>query len=112
MQFFQFFSATKTCPCNNKATRTDDVDVKFIKQSNAVISPVLCKILNLYIVNGEFPDDMKIAEVVPIYKRGDPLECSNNRPISLLSNFSKILEKVIFFIELTVSYSKITYTFF
>ena len=39
---------------------------------------------------------MKIADVVPIYNRGDPLECSNYRPISLLSNFSKFLEKVIF----------------
>ena len=39
---------------------------------------------------------MKIAEVVWIYKRGDPLDCSNYRLISLLSNFSKIFEKVIF----------------
>ena len=73
------------------------MDVKFIKQSNAVISPVLCKILNLCIVKGEFPDDMKIAEVVPRYKRSDLLECSNYRPISLLSNFAKIFEIVIFY---------------
>ena len=39
---------------------------------------------------------MKIAEGVPIYKRGDPLKCSNYRPVSLLSKFSKIFEKVIF----------------
>ena len=72
------------------------MDVKFIKLSRAVISPVLCEILNLCIVNGEFLNDMKIAEVVPIYKRGDPFLFSNYRPISLLSNFSRIFEKVIF----------------
>ena len=69
---------------NYTATRTDNVYEKFIKLSNAIISPVLCKILNLSIVNEEFLDDMKIAEVVPTYKRADLSECSNYRRISLL----------------------------
>ena len=55
--------------------------MKFIKLSNAIISPVLCKILNLYRVNGEFPHDIKIAEAVPIYKRGDAMKYSNCRPV-------------------------------
>ena len=69
------------------------MDVKFIALSNTIISKVLCKILNLCTVSREFPDAIKIAEVVPIYKRGDPLESSNYRPISLLSNFCKSFEK-------------------
>ena len=48
------------------------------------------------IANGEFPDDIKLAEVFPTYKRGDPLKCSNYRPISLLLKVAKIFEKVIF----------------
>jgi hypothetical protein len=36
---------------------------------------------------------MKIAKVVPVFKNGDPLSMDNYRPISLLSSFSKILEK-------------------
>ena len=70
--------------------------MKFIKLSNTIISSVLCKILNLCMVNGEFPDDIKVAEVVPIYKRGDLLEYSNYKPILLVSNFCKTFEKVIF----------------
>ena len=72
--------------------------VKFIKLfNNAIISPMLCKILNLCLVNGEFFDDIKIAEVVPFCKRGDSLECSNYRHISFLSNLSKIFKKGIFY---------------
>jgi hypothetical protein len=38
---------------------------------------------------------LKIAKVVPIFKSGDPSSMDNYRPISLLSNFSKILEKIV-----------------
>ena len=47
---------------------------------------------------------MKIAKVIPIFKKGDPLVFSNYRPISLLSCFSKILEKIIY--ERTVNFIK------
>ena len=39
---------------------------------------------------------MKIAEVLPIFKKGDPFEATNYRPISLLSHFNTILEKLIY----------------
>ena len=39
---------------------------------------------------------MKIAKVVPIYKKGESLDTSNYRPISLLSSISKILEKIVY----------------
>ena len=42
------------------------------------------------------PDNLKIAEVVPIFKKGSRLKASNYRPISLLSNLNKIFEKIVF----------------
>ena len=52
-------------------------------------------ICNLSLLNGVFPDTcgMKIARVIPLFKSGKTKEFSNYRPISLLSQCSKILEK-------------------
>jgi len=44
---------------------------------------------------GVFPDRLKYAVVKPIFKRGNKQEISNYRPISLLTSFSKIIEKLI-----------------
>ena len=45
---------------------------------------------------GIYPDLLKIAKVIPVFKKGDKLLVSNYRPISLLSNMNKIFEKLIF----------------
>ena len=45
---------------------------------------------------GYFPDNLKIAKVIPIFKKEDPSLCNDYRPISLLPAISKIFEKVIF----------------
>ena len=60
------------------------------------ISEPLCYILNLSITNGIFPQEIKSARVTPIYKWGDKNKLSNYRPISVLSTFSKILERIIY----------------
>ena len=51
-------------------------------------------ICNNYFENGVFPSKMKIAKVVPIFKAGDKSSFNNYRPISLLPQFSKIVEKL------------------
>uniref|UniRef100_A0A3Q3J5Q4 Reverse transcriptase domain-containing protein n=1 Tax=Monopterus albus TaxID=43700 RepID=A0A3Q3J5Q4_MONAL len=57
-------------------------------------SKPLTYIFNLSFQSGKFPNSMKIAKVIPLYKSGDRHNITNYRPISLLSQFSKILEKL------------------
>ena len=53
--------------------------------------------INQSIVNGKFPDLLKLANVSPIYKVKDPLDRTNNyRPVSVLPLLSKIYERLIF----------------
>lgn len=60
-----------------------------------IISDPLAKVFNKCICEGHFPNELKIAKVIPIHKSGPP-ECLNNyRPISLLSLVSKVFEKVL-----------------
>ena len=47
-------------------------------------------------MSGIFPDDLKIAVLSPIFKKGDRSSCGNYRPISVLSVIAKILEKIVF----------------
>ena len=55
----------------------------------------LSKIFNLSMKTGTHPDCLKLAMVIPIHKKGSKLEVGNYRPISLLSNINKLLEKII-----------------
>ena len=72
----------------------DDISPKLVRKcSQALISP-LVHIINLSISTGIFPDKMKLAKVIAIYKSSNSSHFSNYRPISLLPTFSKILERV------------------
>ena len=52
--------------------------------------------MNISVVNGVYPSILKHAKIIPIFKGGDDTEAGNYRPISLLSNFNNIFEKVIY----------------
>ena len=53
-------------------------------------------LINESLTSGVFPSELKLARVVPIFKSGDPSLLTNYRPISVLSFFSKIFEKVVY----------------
>lgn len=56
---------------------------------------ILTVVFNRCIAEGTFPSALKIAEVIPLFKKGDRKNMDNYRPISMLSVFSKIFEKAI-----------------
>ena len=79
----------------SRAVGLDGVPLIAVRECFSVVGPHLLKLVNLSLKTKVFPDDWKTACVVPIPKTGDPSVPSNNRPISLLSVLSKILEKVV-----------------
>ena len=62
---------------------------------NILIKPITI-IINQMLETGVFPDKLKVAKVIPLFKKGDPTLLTNYRPISLLPSLSKIFEKVIY----------------
>ena len=74
----------------------DEIPTKIIKQSISYISSPLAHICNLMLSSGTFPTRLKFTEIKPLYKKGERMDISNYRPISLLPSFSKILENIIF----------------
>ena len=63
---------------------------------NIVASFPITHVMNLSIINGVVPNELKVAKVVPIYKSGDRRLINNYRPVSVLPCFSKILEKLMY----------------
>ena len=81
---------------NSNSLGHDNFPTKFIKLSATLIAPVLEKIFNLSMKSGVFPDALKVAKVIPIFKKGSPTSINNYRPISVLSPINKIFEKILY----------------
>ena len=75
-------------------TGYDGINMNIIKIVTKSISKPLVYICNLFSSSGIFPDDMKIARIIPLYKAGENDLFTNYRPVSLLPQFSKVLEKI------------------
>ena len=57
---------------------------------------MIYKYFNYCIDKGEFPNDLKYADIVPVYKKNNKCEKENYRPVSILSNLSKIYAKLMY----------------
>ncbi|KAK3917527.1 RNA-directed DNA polymerase from mobile element jockey [Frankliniella fusca] len=77
----------------NKTNQTlDKLTSKLIKICKEELAPIIMDLVNISFEQGQVPSLLKIARVVPVYKKGAREDCSNYRPISILPPISKILE--------------------
>ncbi len=80
---------------NKKSCGVDEINAIFLKKTKEALLDPLCTLMNISLAEGLFPNTLKKAKVIPIYKNKNLEVYSNYRPISLLPSISKILEKII-----------------
>ena len=78
-----------------KSAGLDNMSSKFLKDAFLVLVPQLVYIFNLSLHSGCFPNEWKIAKVVPLLKGGDRGDVGNYKPISLLPVPGKMLERIV-----------------
>ena len=61
-----------------------------------ILLPHITDCINSSISDGIFPDALKLADISPIFKKGNETDKVNYRPISLLPAISKVYEKIIY----------------
>ena len=78
-----------------KASKEGDILVYILKDATDTYLPMITKVINSSIEQNEFPNEVKLGEFLPIYKK-DPLNKENYRPVSLLSHMSKVFERLLY----------------
>jgi hypothetical protein len=81
---------------NKLSTGIDKIPDYVVKQCIKLLKKPLANIYNASLESEIFSDQLKIAKVVPLYKKKDKRDIQNYRPIVLLSVFSKLLEKLVY----------------
>ena len=81
---------------SNKSHRVYSCPVSILKVAKCFISQLLMEIMNTSILEGTFPKKLKLAKVVPVFKSDEDTDPNNYRPISLLSTFNGIFERLMY----------------
>ena len=79
----------------SKATQSDDIPTKIIKNNSDIFSKIFQANLNNAIETSTFPEQLKYADVKSVFKKDSRTDKNNYRPISILPNISKIYERCI-----------------
>ena len=80
----------------DKSPGYDDIGFNVLRKCFSSLCEPLKYLFNLSIEKGIFPDDLKITKVTPIYKADHKSDLSNQKPTSVFSCFSKILERIMY----------------
>ena len=75
-------------------TKSGAISTKIVKLANKQICQDLLNSINEFIKQSKFPNELKIADITPMFIKEDPLDKTNYRPISILPDVSKILEEI------------------
>ena len=76
--------------------KSSDIPILILKKCSDIISPILTRFYNSFMEAGFFPNLLKVGQISPIFKKGNPQLFDNYRPVSTLPVFSKIFEKIIY----------------
>ena len=79
----------------NKAGGPDKLPTRILKELSQEMAPLLAQLFQRSLEEGKLPNDWKIANIVPIFKKGKRSAPNNYRPVSLTSVTCKILEHII-----------------
>ena len=78
-----------------KAVAPNSIPAKVLKETSDICSPVLQQIWNDEILKKcQFPDNLKLADMTPVFKKEDKNLAKNYRPVSVLPTLSKVFEKI------------------
>ena len=97
--FFRSVTAAEVCEITaklkNTASNINEIPVAIFKRIRNVLSEPISMLMNTSISRGVFPQCLKNANIIQIFKKGDTQNMSNYRPIALLPTLSKIFERCI-----------------
>ena len=80
---------------DTKSPGPDGIAGTVLKKCSSSLSYPLSILFNISFASGQLPQDWKLANVVPVHKKGDKADIENYRPISLTSLVMKIMEKIV-----------------
>ena len=79
-----------------KACQKDEIPTKVIKMNKYIFAGFIAKDFNDCVDKDVFPDDLKHADITPVHEKKDKSDKTNYRPVRILTNISKIYEKLIY----------------
>ena len=79
----------------NKATTFNTIPFKMLIKTSNISAQFVHKIFNESVETGVYPDNLKPANIIPVFKKKDPLNKIHYRPVSVLPSVSNIFEKLL-----------------